>query len=127
MGIGSWLKGKSEAQSARNIRDSLFGVIRAAMTSDPGLVNAQQRFLRDLSVYSSIPLDRVVGEIVVPELLVGQANPAFPSAVAATFSVLQRVAHMTNTDIRSHTPEAILEIVDATWTAAGVDPLRPFG
>lgn len=127
MGIGSWLKRKSEAQSVKNIRDGLFAVIRAAMIADPRLVEAQRKFLHDLTIYNSIPLDRVVREIIVPELLLGQDSPSFPAAVTATFSVVQRAALATKTDIRPHTPDPILEIVDAAWAAAGVNTLQPFG
>lgn len=113
---------------AKHLRAGLYTVIRAALTLDDRpesadrLRQAQELFRRDLASCDTLPLERVVTDVIVPELLVGQADPTFPAVVDATYSVLQSVADSAAVDLRKHTPAAILDVIDAGGEKPGQAP-----
>ncbi|MGH9425303.1 MAG: hypothetical protein ACRD2L_03235, partial [Terriglobia bacterium] len=101
MGIQDWLNRKGSEKSASNIRDGLrpliaaaradynigheeFALIRAGKGSDSALLaqrfrsakervfEAQRKLYQDITVWSTLPPERVFNDVILPALLSGE-------------------------------------------------------
>lgn len=85
------------------------------------VVEAQKNLFDDLALWSSLPVERTLNEVVVPALtsgnLVALSEQSYGAVVVAAYRVCEAVARQKGVSLEDHTPHAILQLV----TGAG-DP-----
>ena len=66
--------------------------------------HCQRKFVDDLTLWTSVPIDRMFSEVVLPAIVAHRGTPHYPTIVNVTYTVCQNAAHRLSGDIRSVTP-----------------------
>ena len=80
------------------------------------VAEAQKKLFDDLGLWSSLPIERSLNEVVLPALtsgnLVAQSEPSYGAVVVAAYRVCEAVARQKGVSLEAHTPPAILQLVN---------------
>lgn len=79
------------------------------------VVEAQKKLLEDLALWSSLPPERSLNEVILPALLSGRlvasSEPCFGPVVVAVYRVCEAAARQKGVDLPASTPPEVLDIV----------------
>lgn len=80
------------------------------------VVEAQKKLFDDLALWSSLPIERSLNEVVLPALtsgnLVALSEPHYDAVVVAAYRLCEAVARQKGVSLEAHTPPAILQLVN---------------
>lgn len=95
---------------------ALFQRLERWRSRETKVVEAQKKLFDDLALWSNLPPERSLDEVVLPALssghLVALSELSFGPVVVAAYRVCEAVARQKGVSLEAHTPPAILQLVN---------------
>ncbi len=95
---------------------ALFQGLERWRSRETKVVEAQKKLFDDLALWSNLPPERSLDEVVLPALssgnLMALSEPSFGPVVVAAYRVCEAVARQKGVSLEAHTPPAILQLVN---------------
>lgn len=84
--------------------------------SKANVVQAQKKLFEDVALWSSLPPERSLNEVIIPALLSGRlvasSEPCFGPVVVAVYRVCEAAARQKGVDLAASAPPEVLQIVN---------------